>query len=42
MADPARREAISRQACAWPEANALILDTETTGLGAAAAPVCAR
>ena len=33
MADPARREAISRQACAWLEANALILDTETTGLG---------
>lgn len=33
MADPARREAISRQARAWLEANALILDTETTGLG---------
>lgn len=33
MADSARREAISRQACAWLEANALILDTETTGLG---------
>lgn len=33
MADPAVREAISRQARAWLEANALILDTETTGLG---------
>ncbi|TXH79101.1 3'-5' exonuclease [Thauera aminoaromatica] len=33
MADPALREAISRQARAWLEANALILDTETTGLG---------
>jgi DNA polymerase-3 subunit epsilon len=33
MADPARREAINRQAGAWLEANALILDTETTGLG---------
>ena len=34
MADPAVREAISRQARAWLEANALILDTETTGLDA--------
>ena len=33
MADPAVREAISRQARAWLAANALILDTETTGLG---------
>ena len=33
MADPAVREAVSRQARAWLEANALILDTETTGLG---------
>jgi len=33
MADPARRAAINRRACAWLEANALILDTETTGLG---------
>ena len=33
MADPAVREAISRQARAWLEANALLLDTETTGLG---------
>ena len=33
MADPAVREATSRQARAWLEANALILDTETTGLG---------
>jgi len=33
MVDPARRAAINRQACAWLEANALILDTETTGLG---------
>ena len=33
MADPAVREAISRQARAWLEVNALILDTETTGLG---------
>ncbi len=33
MADPTVREAISRQARAWLEANALILDTETTGLG---------
>ena len=33
MADPALREAISRQARAWLEANALILDAETTGLG---------
>ena len=33
MADPAVREAISRQARAWLEANVLILDTETTGLG---------
>lgn len=33
MADPAVREAIRRQARAWLEANALILDTETTGLG---------
>ena len=32
MADPAVREAISRQARAWLEVNALILDTETTGL----------
>ena len=33
MADPAVRESISRQARAWLAANALILDTETTGLG---------
>ncbi len=33
MADPVVREAVSRQARAWLEANALILDTETTGLG---------
>ncbi len=33
MADRTVREAISRQARAWLEANALILDTETTGLG---------
>jgi len=33
MADPAVREAISRQARAWLEVNALVLDTETTGLG---------
>ena len=33
MADPAVREATSRQAHAWLAANALILDTETTGLG---------
>ncbi|NMG50041.1 3'-5' exonuclease [Azoarcus communis] len=33
MADPAGPDAISRQARAWLEANALILDTETTGLG---------
>ena len=33
MADPAVREASSRQACAWLEVNALVLDTETTGLG---------
>lgn len=33
MADPAVREAISRQARVWLETNALILDTETTGLG---------
>lgn len=32
MADSASRAQISRQACAWLEANALILDTETTGL----------
>lgn len=32
MTDLARREAISRQARAWMGANALILDTETTGL----------
>lgn len=32
-ADPARRAEINRQACAWLEVNALILDTETTGLG---------
>ena len=33
MADPAVRESISRQARAWLEVNALVLDTETTGLG---------
>ena len=33
MADPAVREASSRQARAWLEVNALVLDTETTGLG---------
>lgn len=33
MADPVSRLQISRQVCAWLEANALILDTETTGLG---------
>ena len=33
MADPAVREAVRRQARAWLAANALILDTETTGLG---------
>lgn len=33
MADPTVREATSRQARVWLEANALILDTETTGLG---------
>ena len=33
MADPAVREAISRQARAWLEGNALVRDTETTGLG---------
>lgn len=33
MADPAVREAVSRQARVWLETNALILDTETTGLG---------
>ena len=32
MADPASRAQISRRVCAWLEANALILDTETTGL----------
>ena len=32
MADPASRAQISRQVCAWLDANALILDTETTGL----------
>ena len=32
MADPASRGQISRQVCAWLDANALILDTETTGL----------
>jgi len=34
MADPASRGQISRQVCAWLDANALILDTETTGLDA--------
>ena len=34
MADPASRAQISRRVCAWLEANALILDTETTGLDA--------
>ena len=33
MADPASRAQISQRVCAWLEANALILDTETTGLG---------
>lgn len=33
MADPAGRDAVRRQARAWLEANALLLDTETTGLG---------
>jgi len=32
MTDTDRREAISRQARAWLGVNALILDTETTGL----------
>lgn len=32
MTDPVRREAIRQQARAWLGANALILDTETTGL----------
>lgn len=32
MADLASRAQISRQVCAWLDANALILDTETTGL----------
>ena len=33
MADPAGCDAVRRQARAWLEANALLLDTETTGLG---------
>lgn len=33
MADSVSRAQISRQACAWLQANALILDTGTTGLG---------
>ena len=33
MADPTSRAQIGRQARAWLAANALILDTETTGLG---------
>src|SRR5690606_37121994 len=34
MADPTSRAQIGRQARAWLAANALILDTETTGLDA--------